>query len=303
MNDADRRLAAIAALQRQVVTRDQALAAGLSHSGISRRVASGLLVVHGPRTLHFVGSSLDWRGRLLAGLLDLGDGALVTGRSAAMLHGLDGFEEGPLQFLVSAGLRRRRPVGRVFSTPSIGPLDRATVDGLAVTSGTRTVLELIGRVSERELGNALDSALRKGVTAPAMLLRRLDELGRQGRRGVAAFDRVMGSAGVQSWLERQFLELIERAGLPRPALQRTYRHDGRHVARVDFDFEPRPVLVEVGGRRGYLSADERRRQEHRRNELQLLGKVVYFFTTEDVTDNAGYVIDTVRQALQQAAAA
>ena len=242
MNDADRRLAAIAALQRQVVTRDQALAAGLSHSGISRRVASGLLVVHGPRTLHFVGSSLDWRGRLLAGLLDLGDGALVTGRSAAALHGLDGFEEGPLQFLVPAGLRRRRPVGRVFSTPSIGPLDRATVDGLAVTSGTRTVLELIGRVSERELGNALDSALRKGVTAPAMLLRRLDELGRQGRRGVAAFDRVMGSAGVQSWLERQFLraDRAGRAPAPRPPADVPARRPARRSRRLRLRAVARP---------------------------------------------------------------
>ncbi len=302
MNDADRRLAAIAALQRQVVTRDQALAAGLSRSGISRRVRSGLLVAHGPRTLHFAGSTLDWRGCLLAGLKDLGDGALVTGRSAAALHGLDGFEEGALDFLVPSARKDRRVVGRVSSSPSIGPLDRATVDGLAVTSGTRTVLELIGRVNERELGNALDSALRNGLTTPAVLFRRLDELGRRGRAGVETFDRVMESAGVQSWLERQLLELIERAGLPRPTLQRTYRHDGRHVARVDFDFEPRPVLVEVGGRRGYLSADERRRQEHRRNELQLLGKVVYFFTTEDVTDAASYVVSTLRSALLQTAA-
>jgi hypothetical protein len=302
MNDADRRLAAIAAIQRQVFTREQALAAGLSASAIGRRESSGLFVAHGPWTLHFAGSSLDWRDCLLAGLLDLGSSALVTARSAAALHGLDGFEDGPLQFLVPLGLRGRRTVGQVSCTPSIGPLDRATVDGLAVTSGTRTVLELIGRVNERELGNALDSALRKGLTSPAMLLRRLDELGRQGRRGVATFDRVMESAGVQSWLERQFLRLVDQAGLPRPTLQRTYRNDGRHVARVDFDFEPWPVLVEVGGRRGYLSADERRRQEHRRNELQLLGKVIYFFTTEDVAEDAGYVIATVRQALLQAAA-
>ena len=302
MNDADRRLAAMAAIQRQVFTREQARAAGLSASAIGRRERSGLFVAHGPWTFHFAGSSLDWRGALLAGLLDLGGRALVTARSAAALHGLDGFDEGPLQFLVPLGLRGRRTVGQLSCTPSIGPLDRATVDGLAVTSGTRTVLELIGRVNERELGNALDSALRMGLTSPAMLLRRLDELGRQGRRGVAAFDRVMESAGVQSWLERQFLRLADQAGLPRPTLQRTYRSDGRHVARVDFDFEPWPVLVEVGGRRGYLSADERRRQEHRRNELQLLGKVVYFFTTEDVTDAASYVVSTLRSALLQTAA-
>jgi hypothetical protein len=284
------------------VTREQALQAGLSRYAIARRIRSGLLVAHGPRTLHFAGSSLDWRGSLFAGLKDVGDGSLVSGRSAAALHGLDGFEDGPLEFLVPHPSRDRRTVGRVSSTPSIGPFDRATVDGLAVTSGTRTVLELIGRVSERELGNAVDSALRKGLTSPAMLLRRLDELGRQGRSGVAIFDRVMESAGVQSWLEREFLRLIERAGLPRPTLQRRYRSDGRHIARVDFDFEPSPVVVEVGGRRGYLSADERRRQEHRRNELQLLGKIVYFFTTEDVTDAATYVVSTLRRALPRPAA-
>ena len=107
----------------------------------------------------------------------------------------------------------------------------------------------------------------------------------------------MESAGVQSWLERQFLALIRRAGLPVPMVQRIYRRDRRHIARVDFDFDPAPVIVEVGGRRGYLSADDRRRQEHRRSELQLIGKIVYFFTTEDVTTDERYVVDTVTGAL------
>ncbi len=80
-----------------------------------------------------------------------------------------------------------------------------------------------------------------------------------------------------------------------------YRRDGVHVARVDFDFAPLPIVVEVGGRRGYLSADERRRQEHRRNELQLVGKIVYFFTTEDVAEDPAYVVTTLRTALRGAA--
>jgi hypothetical protein len=302
MNDADRQLAALAALQRQVFTRRQALDAGLTHQGIGRRIESGLFATVGPHTLRFAGSTLDWRGWLQAGLLDLGGQALVSGRSAAALHGLDGFAEGPVELLVPNGWRHGRTVGRVTSSLDIGPMDRCTVDGLPVTSGTRTVLELLGRVSPRELGNAIDSATRLGLTAPIVLERRLDELGRQGRRGVAAFDRVMTAAGVQSWLEREFLHLMALAGIPRPAVQRVYRKDGRHVARVDFDYEPAPLVVEVGGRRGYLSADDRRRQERRRNELQLLGRTIYFFTTEDIVRDPAYVMTTVRAALALARA-
>jgi hypothetical protein len=301
MHLADRRLAAIAASQRQVFTRAQAREAGLDRSALHRRIRGGLFVPHGPHTLHFVGAQLDWRGCLLAALLDLGDHALISGRSAAALHGLDGFAEGPVETLVPRRERGRTVVGSVTSTLEIGRLDRDLVDDLRVTSGTRTVVELAGRVSERELGNAIDSAVRFGLTSPVVLRQRLEELGRSGRSGVVMFDRLMESAGVQSWLERQFLGLLRAAGLPRPAVQRIYRRDGRHVARVDFDFVPAPVIVEVGGRRGYLSADDRRRQEHRRNELQLLGKVVYFFTSEDVVEAAGYVTATLRTALAVAA--
>ena len=250
MNDADRTLAALAARQRQVFTRDQAVAAGLTRSGITHRTHTGLLVPYSVHVLHFGGTTLDWRGRLTAGLLDLGPDALVTGRAAAALHGLDGFDEGPLEFLVPRAQRRRRTVGEVRSSSGLMPLDRVPVDGLWATSGTRTALELLGRVSDRELGNAIDSAVRMGITAPSYLRRRLEQLGRQGRPGVAVFDRLMESAGVQSWLERRFLRLIRGAGLPEPVTQRIYRRDGVHIARVDFDFSPAPVIVEVGGQRG-----------------------------------------------------
>ena len=152
MNDADRQLAALAAIQRQVFTRRQALDAGLTHQAVGRRIRSGLFVTVGPHTLCFAGSTLDWRGWLQAGVLDLGVGALVSGRSAAALHGLDGFPEGPVELLVPTERRRAGVAGYVSSSPSIGPSDRCVVEGLPVTSGTRTVLELLGRVSERGAG-------------------------------------------------------------------------------------------------------------------------------------------------------
>ena len=302
MTDADRLLVALAARQRQVFTRQQARLVGLPPAAVHRRVKAGTFVAHGPHTLHFAGSRLDWRGTLLAALLDLGSDATITGRAAVALHGLDGFAEGPVELLVPRRLRGRTSVGTLTSSPHLYRLDVVTLEAdLRVTSGTRTIIELAGRVSERELANAVDSACRLGLTSPDALRRRWDELGRRGRPGVAAFQRVMEMAGVQSWLERRFLDLVARYGLPQPRTQRVYRHDGQHVARVDFDFAPLDVVAEVGGRRGYLSIDERRRQERRRNRLQLLGKVVYFFTTEDVVDASDYVASTLRAALARAA--
>ena len=250
----------------------------------------------GCRTVTFAGVALDWRGRLQAGLLDLGPGASVSAEAAAALHcSMDSVK---VRFVSRVTLdeepldRRHRHV-----LASISRLDRTTVDGLAVTSGTRTVIELIGRVGLTELGNAYDSACRRHLTAPSVVGQRLTELGRRGRVGVEAYDELMMVAGVQSWLERAFLRILRGTALPTPTMQRTYRRDGTHIARVDFDFAPLPVIVEVGGKRGYLSTAERQRQERRRNELQLLGKVIYFFTTEDVTRDAGYVIRTLSEAL------
>ncbi len=300
MKDADRTLARLAATQRQVFTRAQARQAGLSASDVAYRQSSGLFVACGPHTLRFAGTTLDYRGRLQAGLLDLGPEALVAGLAAAALHHLDGFDEGPLEYLVLRSMRNRRTPGIVMSTPAIEPLDRVVVDGLPTCSPTLTIVQLLGREGPVEVGNALDSATRRRLTAPSVVRQRLERLGRQGRRGVCAFDEVMRSGGVESWLERRFLAAIRRAGLPEPLLQRVYRKDGKHVARVDFDFGG-AVVVEVGGRRGYLSAAERRRQEHRRNQLQLLGKTVYFFTTEDVQYDEVYVLTTVRSALELAA--
>ena len=297
MKGVDLRLAELASRQHQVFSRAQVVAVGLSRSALSRRISSGGFVVCGTQALCFAGVTLTYRGQLMAGLLDLGPDALVSGRAAAALLGLDGFDEGELAFLVPRNQRDRHTVGLVTSTHDISRLDRVNVDGLACTSCTRAIVQLLGRASEREVGNALDSGTRMRLTAPSVVRRRLDELGTKGRVGIAVFNRVMESAGVQSWLERRFLALMRSSGLPKPALQRTYRSDGNHVARVDFDFGPKPVIVEVGGQKGYLSFDERRRQEHRRNELQLLGKTIYFFCTENVVEDPSYVLTTVRRGL------
>ncbi len=229
-------------------SRRQARRAGLTPAALWGRLRSGSLVACGPQALHFAGVTLDYRGRLMAGLLDLGAGALVSGPAAAHLLGLDGFGEGPLEFVVPRVARNRHTIGAVHSISGPDTFDRVKV------------VELLARGTKEQAANALDSACRRRLTAVPVVAQRLDELGRQGRPGVAMFEEIIADAVVDSWLERRFLGLLRSAGLPIPSPQRRHRLDGVGVVRVDFEFDHVPIVIEVRGRQGYLSAGDRQRK-------------------------------------------
>jgi hypothetical protein len=300
MKDADRILAALAATQHGAFSREQAYEHGFDRWAISRRQRDGLLIRMGTNSFGFAGTSVGWYALLSAGLLDLGDGAVIAGRAAVALHGLDGSTPGTLEFYVPRAHRRRRTTGLVRSGPELALVDRCRIDGLAVVTATMAIIQLAADGTRDELTNAIDSGVRLGRTTPDVLRRRLAAVRYPGRPGLRLLDDVLLDAGVQSWLERRFLRLVRSAGLPTPAVQQVYRRGGRHVARVDFDFAPWPVIVEVGGQKGYLTTQERQRQERRRNQLQLMDKIIYFFTYQDITADVPYVIDTLRTALSRA---
>lgn len=297
MKDIDRRVMALAEQQHGAVSREQLRALGLSSSNLSYRLRQGRMIEFGTSTFRMPGTTPTWYGVLTAGLLDLGPEALITGRAAARLLGLDGFESESAEFLVPRALRHRTTIGTVTSSADIRSCDRTRVDGFPITSATRTIIELFRTATLEESGNALDSACRQRLTAIPVVRRRLEDLGRSGRTGVAAFDELLRVGTVESWLERRFVKVIRDARLPEPVLQQRHRLDDVGIARVDFEYSLWGVVVEVGGQRGYLSLDERRRQERRRNALQLEGRTIYFFTRTDIVDEPGYVVRTIAAAL------
>lgn len=289
----------MAAKQDGVVTRGQAVACGLSPWAVRRRVASGALEAIGATCLRPAGQPGTVRQLLTVGLLDLGEQALVAGRAAAHLLGLDGFVPAdPPTFLVPRSLRERTTIGPVRSSHTLPLIDRVVVEGFACTSASRTIVDLMGEVTERELEDAVDSALRLGWTSEAFLRRRFAELRRRGLSGTRALDRVLDGAGGHSRLERTFLELVGRAGLPRPTCQRIVRAGGRFVARTDFTFEGTPLVCEVAGHATHASRRQRQRDEQRRTELQLLGALVLTFTYEDVAERPAWVLGVLRQLVE-----
>jgi very-short-patch-repair endonuclease len=247
------------------------------------------------------GSPDTWFRRLQIGLLALGPDAWVSHESAATLLGLDRTQFEPLHFTTRRANRTTLRRGQVHTTDVGGGLDVTTVHGFRCASATRTILDLayLGVPPER-LGPMIDSAVRLGWSAIRVLEERLGEIRVRGRRGVRVLDGLMPDSGGETPLERKFLGLLRRHGLPRPVTQ--FRAVGPKglIARVDFIYEPLKIVIEVTGRKGHASDAERQRDAQRRNELTDREFLVYEYTRGDVDGRAGWVASTMRARLLKA---
>ncbi len=296
MTGLDLKIAELADTQFGVISHAQFRTLGGGRGQIRGRTERGLLVPIGPRAYRIGGAPVTWRMRLFAGLLTFGDEALVSHHAAAALHRFDGFHEGPTEFTIPATRRASTSFATVHTTRRRSPLDRTTIEeAFACTAASRTIIDLAATlVSATMLANAIDSAVRDGLSSPAYLRRRLTALRGPGVHGVRRLDELLIDSGGHSFLERRFLRLMREAGLPRPLCQVIHRRRARTFARVDFEFAPLPLVVEVSGRRRHVSEVDRGRDAQRRNELQADGFVVIEFLTADVIDGPDAVVASVR---------
>jgi len=249
------------------------------------------------RAFTVAGTPPSWEQQLAAGLLDLGREAIVSHRAAAALHGFDGFGPTSIEYTVPRATGGAESAWRVHTSRTLDRIDRCSIGMFRCTTASRTIIDLARTGSPAELERAIDSAIRDGLSSPGFLHRRLSALRGSGRAGVRLLDELLVDSGGHSDLERTFLRLVREAGLPRPTCQRIFRRDGRTLARVDFSFEPSPVIAEVSGRRGHSSDAERAKDGRRRNELQHLGHIVLDFTDGQVRHDPAYVVHTLRRHL------
>ena len=296
-------ISGIAAQQCGAVSVAQLRAAGLSRRAQAVAVDAGLLALPEPRVAVLCSAPATWHRSLWVGTLALNERGWVSHLAAARLHEFDRFDHDNVDFTVCRNERglRLTTIGSLHTTSSIGRLDVVTIGGLRVSSATRTIIDLAALgIAEILLGAAIDTAVRGRVSAPAVINRRLGELRGPGRRGVRLLDAVLLDAGGETELERRFLALLRRVGLPRPLTQVVCRANGRHVARVDFLFAELGVVVEVSGQHGHSAPRERAHDAQRRNELLDLGHVVYEYTWGDLTTRPRYVADTMGERLIRA---
>src|SRR3954449_7164350 len=121
-------IVAIAARQHGVIALLQLLALGLSERAVQNRAASGRLHrIH--RGVYAVGrKDLTIKGRWMAAVLACGEGAVLSHRAAATLHGLMDARGARIDVTIPRRSSLARPGLRVHRSTCLLPRDCVTVD-------------------------------------------------------------------------------------------------------------------------------------------------------------------------------
>ena len=277
------------------------LDAGLSPSGVKRRVAQGLWAVVLPGVDRSPTVAPTIKQGAMAACLWAGPDALVSHRAAAVLWELDGVTATRMEITVPTRSRVRSPKLIVHRTGDLIPADRAQLDGIALTSPLRTLIDLAAALDDEHVELAIEDAFRRALASPKQLAWRLAALDGKGRRGC---DRLRGllarrSATTGSGWEVRAARLLVRAGVPEPVRQYEIRDGGRLVARVDLAYPGQRVAIEFDSVRWHTGRARIDHEADRRARLAALGWRVVPITATALEESPAEVVANVAAALAQ----
>ena len=281
----EQKAARVAEGQHGLVTRQQLLAAGVSPAGIDRRVEKGSFHSEYPGVYRVGHRAPTVESSYLAAVLACGEGALLCGRAAAHLWGLTRGKMPPPEVTT----RRERRIEGIQTRRS----DRgaaATYRAIPITTVPRTLVDLAAVLTPEALGSACHEAGVKYGIAPA----HVEAVLAPNAPGAGTLRRVLrGEIHVTlSKLERAFLELLRRHGLPLPETNRPA--GGR---RVDCRWSDQRLTVELDSYRFHHSRHAWEQDRRREREARARGDEFRRFTYGDVLEHPRLMLRELRGLL------
>ncbi|MGJ0117780.1 DUF559 domain-containing protein [Williamsia sp. MIQD14] len=273
-----------------VITRRQALDAGLGSSAIGRLHDSGNWQRVGNGVYFATDRAMSHRARVRIACARVGSRAVLSGPSAAWWHQLE--PRPPETITVTAP--RSRHSGRI-SGVSVLLRDLHGVDiieraGLKVTAIPLTVLDAAGVAGSK----ILDAALLRGRVSLEQLVaahRRYP-----GRHGATLSERQLAAAagGARSEAERMLLDLLRRFGIDGWVGNETVCG-----YPVDVMFAAQKVIVEVDGFAFHSDAHAFQHDRTRQNVLAANGWTILRFTWADLTERPHHVVAQIRSMVSR----
>jgi very-short-patch-repair endonuclease len=247
------------------------------------------------------GSPETWEQHLLAVCLAAGPAVCASFRSAAALHGFEGFARDGFD-VTHFGERPSSIEGvQIHETAVFDDNHLARVIGIPTTSVARTLCDLTAVTHPWIVERAVDEALRRKLVRLDDVFVVAARLDGRGRRKSTVMREILerrrpGYQPGESEPERRIAELLVRAGLPRPVMQHPVEIGGRKY-RIDLCYPNERIAIEFDSwafHAGRKSFDDDRA---RSNDLVLLGFVVLHFTSKAGDQR---IVDTVRTTLRRA---
>ena len=287
--------------QHGLISRAQALDAGLTARQIEHRVASGRWVREARSVYRHAAVPSSGLSRLLAAWMAYG--GLASHRSAAALHRIDGYRLHIVELSVAPGGNRAAKGVRFHQSTQLDLAKPVVRDGIPVTGLARTVLDVAAVVNRKRLDRTIDAVLRSGQLRLSDLWVVLASHARRGRPGCAALKASLEErfgdepAPLSEW-SRMVAELLTDAGLHYPALEyRVHDVSGAFVAQVDLAYPAHRVAIELDSARWHDNRESFVDDRRRRNEITLAGWDVLNFTWDDYASRPRALCTTVARAL------
>ena len=219
----------------------------------------------------------------MAALLWAGEDAALVGASAAWAWRLD--VERPAQIEVATTGRRTSPTSWLLLRRT--SVRSVNVAGLRALPIAPALIDLSACIDPESLEEALESALRRGLTSFGRLDASVNALCTHGRRGCLRLRRLLAQRGdvpaTDSAFETRFFALLRRAGLPLPERQhKIATPDGQILAVVDFAYPAAKVAIETDGWSFHSSRKTWQRDANKGNDLVRAGWSLLRFTYEDL---------------------
>lgn len=241
----------MATRQYGVFSRRQVIALGVTVGKLRHRTQTGRWETLLPQVYRIGGTPSSPRQAAMAATLWAGEGCLLSHWTAAALWGLDHRHGSKVELWVPAG---RSPTSENVIVHRGGRLDRAdrtVLDGLPITTPTRTLIDIAGRSEDEALLAAMERAFREGLTTPERLGARITALRTSGRPGAGRLeqmliDRHVDAAALESRLEARLWRILTRSALPSCLRQHWVVANGKRY-RLDFAWPERRVAVECNG--------------------------------------------------------
>jgi hypothetical protein len=282
--------------QHGVIARRQLIELGFSARAIKHRIDNGRLHPIWPGVYAVGRKTVTFEGRWMAAVLACGPDAVLSHLSAAMLWGIVPVANGRVDVSIRTRSGRGRGLHGIKAHRRVGlrPDDFTHHRRIPITTPACTIVDIATMLGPR-VERAINEADSLDIIDPEALRAELDRM--PPWPGLGVVRRILDRHTfvlTRSELERLFLPIARRAGLPRP-LTRCWVNG----FEVDFYWPDLRLVVETNGLRYHRTAARQSRDALRGQVHAAAGLLPLSYTHAQIAFEPKWVEDNLREVVQK----